>query len=261
MQDKDSVSSSKNNLSQTDRISCNPLTFGSRNELRIALTELAWIRKIKKRVSRSDFKLVSEKYRFPTEFLERGFNGFSYPEDFMISKSRWFPVIYSWVINERQQSEKILKLNIDYIQSRRKSIYYLLVLIILFYYVFIQLQATLKLDFIQLLLQLAIPFVLFLIPLFAQVRTDIIDKKMKLEECSSHLIEIGSGHIVDSNKTLIRQLGWRIYARNIFDLTQKYKNFTVFTIKSEEKTKIPILYGENPDEAYRRRIEELYEQT
>jgi len=82
---------------ETDQLSFDPMKFGSENDLKTALTELRWRKSTKGKLMKIDFRTVSEKYRFPIGFLKKGLTGLSYPEDWLISKSKWFPIIYNWV--------------------------------------------------------------------------------------------------------------------------------------------------------------------
>jgi len=44
-----------------EQVSLDPMKFGSENDLKIALTELRWIKKTKGKLRSNDFKIVSEK--------------------------------------------------------------------------------------------------------------------------------------------------------------------------------------------------------
>jgi len=154
---------------KTSSISFDAMKFGSENELRIALTELRWIKRNKGRVTNSDFKIISEKYRFPIDFLKKGFRGFSYPEDYLISKSKWFPILYSWVVQDRQHFINLSKLKIDYIRTRYRSMLFLGILGT----IFLQASFTLRelFNFSQ-LLSLVVAFILSFISLYVGLRNN-----------------------------------------------------------------------------------------
>ena len=274
-------------MSSLPRISFDPMKFGNENELDIALTELRWIKKTKGKLRNSDFKTVSEKYKFPIDFLKKGIRGFSYSEDFLISKSKWFPVIYSWVVREEQHSINLFKLQFDYLRTRLISIYFLGMLGAGFLYLDLTLQVLFKLDLLQRLSLVVIPFILSFIALYVELRNNLASRKMKLDEYSAHLEEMGLRHIIVSNEQFIQQhYRYVVHAGGIIlkkmrssptmmlfpmgttEIEKQPTRSSRLLVKlhllpksfaSSEKEKIPVFYAENSYIEYRKRIEELAE--
>jgi hypothetical protein len=270
-------------------ISFDPMKFGNENELNIALTELRWIKKTRGKLRNSDFMAVSEKYKFPVDFLRRGFEGFSYPEDYLISKSKWFPILYSWVVRNHKHSINLYKLQFDYLQTRFRSVYFLGLLIVGFFYIDMILQAIFKLDLLQRLSLVFLPLILSFIALCVELRNNIGNKKMKLDEYSAYLDEMGLRYIILSNEEFIHQNYRRIvYAsKTVLKKMQSSPLIMLFHIRTEEeekqptrfnkllrklhllpklsasieKEKIPVFYGENAYFEYEKRIKELAKGT
>ena len=269
------------------RISFGPMKFGSENELNIALTELRWIKNIRGKLRNSDFKTVSEKYRFPIDFLKKGIKGFSYPEDFLISKSKWFPIFYSWVVRERQLSINLLKLQIDYVRTKFRFTLFLCIFGGSSLYASSILQSLFQLDLLQILSLVVIPYILSLIALYAELRNNLASRKMKMDDYTAQLEEMGLRRIITSNEQFIRQYyKYAVYAGGIIlEKVQSSPTLTFFYMGTTEKErekqrtrfnrlleklhllpkpsapiereKIPVFYAENPFIEYRKRIEEL----
>jgi hypothetical protein len=262
------------------------MKFGNENELNIALTELRWVKKIRGKLRNSDFKTVSEKYKFPIDFLKKGIRGFSYPEDFLISKSKWFPILYSWVVRDRQYSINLFKLQFDYFRAKFRTTLFLAIFAGISLNVGSILQNLFKLDLLQ-MIQLAISFILSFIALYVALRNSLHNRKTKLEEYSANLEEMGLRRIIIHNEQFIQQ-HYRhvIHAGDIIlrkmqsspTLTLFYMRTTEKEIEKRparftrllrklhllpkpsvpiEKEKIPVFYAENPHIEYRKRIEEL----
>jgi len=271
---------------QKEILSFDAMKFGSENDLKIAITELKWLKKSKGTLVDNDFEIISQKYKFPIGFLKKGVTGFSFPDDYMISKSRWFPVLFSWVVLDRLASINLFKLQIDYIQTKYRSYFFLAILGYLFLQVGFMFQKYFEWSFLELILWY-IPFILFLITLSVAFKNSLNNRKMKLDEYSSNLEEKGLKRIIRSNEEFIRKLNikWIVYAGSI--LLKKMESspqLLLFPLGSEEKEKtreagrfsrllskllrrkptptiekevIPIFYAENPYVEYRKRIEEL----
>ena len=271
-----------------ERISFEPMKFGNENELKIALTELRWIKKTRGKLRNSDFKIISEKYRFPVDFLKKGLRGFSYPEDWLISKSKWFPILYGWVVRDKQYSINLFKLQFDYLRIRFNSIRFLVILIAGFLYIDFILQALFELDLLQRLSLVILPFILSFVALCVELRNNIGSKKARLDDYSTYLEEMGLGYIIAQNEQFIEQHYRQIiYAGNIIlKKMQSSPSVTLFHIGTAEtekqptrfnrvlrklhllpkisaigKEKIPVFYAENPYLEYIKRIKELAEET
>jgi hypothetical protein len=93
------------------------MKFGSQEDFKTAITELKWIMKTFGKVSRRDFETVSAKYNFPTDFLKAGLKGLMLEaDDYRISTSKWFPIIFSWDWQRKEVSDE--RLHIDFLSSR-----------------------------------------------------------------------------------------------------------------------------------------------
>lgn len=90
------------------------MKFGTEREFETALAELKWIAKTKGRLTKSDFEVAAQKYSFPADFLKEGLSGLQFPRDYMISQSKWFPVVYVWNMHFRSLHYEYLKLTVNY---------------------------------------------------------------------------------------------------------------------------------------------------
>ena len=99
-------------------LSLNAMKFGNEEDFKIAITELKWVIQTFGKATKKDFEVVSSKYNFPVDFLKQGLMGLEFPDDFKISKSKWFPILYSWSTRKREVSYKLFRLQIDYLKSR-----------------------------------------------------------------------------------------------------------------------------------------------
>ena len=273
----------------TSEISFDAMKFGSERDLRIALTELKWMKRTKGKLIESDFETVSDKYKFPIDYLKKGLKGFSYPEDYLISKSGWFPILYSWIVHRRELGLNLFKFQIGYVQTLFRFSVFLAILGSILFQLGYTLQNLLDLDWFRLLSVIILPFAFFFISLYVELRSNIANKKMKLDEYSAKLKEEGFHRIIAANENFIREhyrmiaLAGGAFLKNI----QKSPPMSFFYIgmkevekpiriswisrlltklhllprqsASIEKEKIPIFYGENPYMEYIKRIEELAE--
>lgn len=265
------------------------MKFGSKRDLRLALTELKWIMRTKGKLIKSDFETVSDKYNFPIDFLKGGLKGFSFPEEYRVSKSKWFPIIYSWMYHERELGLNLFKFQIDYVQTLfRFSLFFAILGMILVQMGF-TLQHLLDLDWLQFLSIIIFPFAFFIISLGAELRNGLSNKKMRLDEYTAKLKREGYQEMIAANEKFIREHYRMIaYAGGTFlkniqkslspsffyvGMTEVEKPIKITWISrllarlrllprqaaSSEKERIPIFYGENPYAAYRKRIEEISE--
>lgn len=271
----------------TPKISFDAMKFGSERVFRIALTELRWMKRTKGKLTKGDFEAVSDKYELPVDFLKEGLKGFSYPEDHMVSKSKWFPIIYSWRYHERELGLKLFKFQIDYVQTWFRFSLFLAILGIILFQMGFTVQSLLDLDWRQFLSIVIFPFAFFFISLGAELRNSVVNKKMQLDECTAKLKGEGFHRLITANEKFITEhyrmiaLAGGTFLKNI----QKSPPASLFYIglkevekpikigwtnrllaklrllprqpASTEREKIPIFYGENPYMEYRKRIEEL----
>jgi len=96
-------------------MSAEPMKFGTEKEFEIALTELRWVEKTRGSLSESDFQIAAQKYSFPADFLKDGLKGLQFPRDYMISQSKWFPIIYVWNKHFRVLLFEYFRLTVNYV--------------------------------------------------------------------------------------------------------------------------------------------------
>jgi hypothetical protein len=116
------------------RIPNTPLRFGTKNDFDLALNELRWIRSINGKLEESDYEIVSSKYLFPKEFLKHGLKGLS-QNDFIIMKSKWFPIIYGWWKHWDEMQTEYLKRIIWF--SRSLFVFYFVLVVIVTTYLYL----------------------------------------------------------------------------------------------------------------------------
>lgn len=259
-----------------------PMRFGSRNDYRIATTELIWLReKQKGNLSELDFASVGTKYSFPPGFLKEGLKGQTYPRDDLIAENEWYPILYSWIMREKLQRNELFRLQIDYWSTRFRSneIYILAVTTALYaavsLYLFLSFTAT------QVALTIGVPAALALTGLFFQLRSDVHQRGIKLEEYVDQLKREGLGKIVEEHeKVLAENMNFVNYAGKILlRKLQEGPSLTVIPMGVEEqeieqrrtrlarllrrrgarkREKVPVFWAENPFLEYRKRIMALF---
>jgi hypothetical protein len=79
-----------------ERFPKKPMKFGSEEDFYVAIAELKWIKSFRGNLKDEDVEQIANKYLFPFDFLKEGLKGLKYPEDFIPSKSKWFPILYAW---------------------------------------------------------------------------------------------------------------------------------------------------------------------
>jgi len=268
-----------------EKISFDAMKFGSESDLKIALTELKLIEKSNGRISENDFLSVSQKYLFPIDFLKKGLKGFSYPHDWLISKSKWFAILYSWIVKDKERSLNLFRLQFAYIRARIIAMYVIVILTMALFYVDFTLPFFFRIDLLQRLLGEIFPFVLSIVALMIGFGISLNDKKTKIDEYSEQLREAGLGYIVENNEKFISEHYTKIvWAGNILLRKLEEPNAIVaFHVGTDEtdkkpsgwttllcrlhlfpksfavsrKEKIPVFYVENPYVEYQKRIEEL----
>lgn len=238
-------------------LSLNAMKFGSEEDFRIAITELKWIVHTFGEATNRDFEVVSSKYNFPVGFLEQGLKGSEFPDDSKISKSKWFPILYSWRIQGREISYKLFRLQIDYLRSRFSLIRTFVILAGIFQLLILFLANYLMLDPLELSL-LIISFMLFSIGLFFEMKNPLSDKKMALDEYAYLLKQKGLGKIIEENERFLkRHSKFVIYAGNILKKKlEEARNITIFA-SHIENGKLVLDDWEDPDLEYKKRISEL----
>lgn len=236
-----------------------PMNFGSEEDYKLALTELRWIKKTFGKTTSRDLENVSSKYNFPVDFIKHGFKGLRSPEDYRISKSKWFPILYRWKVQKTEISFKLLCLQIDYERAKFSIFRNLALLIGIAQLITIIMWNSGLLDMLDLSL-LIVSFVLFFIGLFFEMYNPLADKKMRLEEYSHFLKQRGLGKIIEDNERFLKRHSKLVrYAGNILKKKiEEGTSMTIFAFHVENGTLV-VDDGEFPDQEYKRRISELAE--
>jgi len=243
------------------------LKFGSKQDFEIARIELEWIRS-RRKLKLEDFRRVSHKYNLPVDFLKKGIEGLEL-DDYLISKSEWFPIIYSWRFQAIETERDFVKSCIDYVRSdyfsKRFFVYTLAFLVYLGFYFVAVLNRTIE-DFV---LTMTIPVLLFGLEIFIELRAKASEKKSKRDEFARQMILRGFGQNVDSTIEFVdKQWKTAIFAPqrlidapsiSLFRLDKlKGKEFEEAKKRTPKEWSVyPKFYGENSGQAYKKRIDEL----
>jgi hypothetical protein len=238
-------------------LSYDTMKFGSEEEFKIAITELKWIRKNRK-VSDVDFETLSLKYNFPQDFLNAGLDGLKYPDDFRVSTSKWFPIIFSWNVQREEASNKLVLFYIDFVHTRFTRFRTFLFSVVLSIFSISLLANYFSADALTLAI-LILTFGTFLGSLYYQLMDPVSDIKKEMEDYEHLLKQKGLEKIIDNAREYAKTYNKQIQvAGNI--LKQKIDSQT--TVISYEpptvENKTLILHDcEDPYEAYKKRISEL----
>jgi len=239
-------------------LSLTPMKFGSQEEFKTAVTELKWIMKTFGKVSRRDFETVSTKYNFPTDFLRAGLKGLmSEADDYRISTSKWFPIIFSWDWQRKEVYDELFRLHIDFLSSRYSVVRTLVLLIAMFQFLVFFFWNYLKLDSLNLTL-LVVSFALFIISLFSQMWDSVSAKNIALEKYRHLLRQNGLGQIIEEDNRFVRaQYKFIIYVPKIVKKKlEEALSIAVFPSHMKDGHMVPDEY-EWPFEEYRKRIAQL----
>ena len=233
------------------------MIFGNEEDFKIAVTELKWILKTTEKITNKDLEKVSSKYNFPIDFLKRGIEGLTYPDDYRISKSPWFPILFSWKVQDKQATDKLYRLHIDYLRSYSNLFRNMLFSILISGYIIYFFYTYFMLDLLNLILWTS-TFVLFIIALYFQIIDPVAVKKENLEEYERYLKQRGLENIVEAGNSYAKQYAFLI--GNAGDVLKKKLDeaidITVFSPHVENNTLVVDDY-EYPYEEYQRRISEL----
>lgn len=239
-------------------LSLTPMKFGSQEDFKIAITELKWIMKTFGKVSRRDFETVSTKYNFPTDFLRAGLKGLMLEaNDYRISTSKWFPIIFSWNCQRKDVSDELFRLHVDFLSSRYSVIRTLALLIGMLQVLVIFLWNYLVLDSLNLAL-LVVSFALFIISLFFQMWDSVSAKNIALEKYRHLLRQNGFGQIIEEDNRFVRDnYKFVLYAPKIMKKKlEEAPRFAVFSSHMKDGHLIIDDY-EWPFEEYKKRIAQL----
>lgn len=238
-------------------LSLSVLRFGSEEDFKMAITELEWIIETFGKATKRDFEAVSSKYNFPIGFLKQGLKGLTFPDDYKISRSRWYPILYSWAIQSKKVSDGLFRLQIDYLSSRHSFIRTFAILIGVSQVLTLFLKDYFMLDLLSLSL-LIITFVLFFIGLYFEMKNHLSGKKIALDECRYLLRQKGLEKMVEENEEFVkRHYKFFSYAGNI--MKKKIESGLQITIFAShvEDGKLILDDWEDPVSEYRKRISEL----
>jgi hypothetical protein len=244
-----------------------PLEFGSQSNFIKALTELRWINKNYGKITQDDFEQVSKKYKLPIDFLEKGLSGISM-EDLMVGKSKWFPIIYSWRVREKEYALKLCKFEFDYGVSLVWTVAFLIALPADSIGIFYSLLNVIKIDF-TLWFSLLAAFILFYIPLAISLIWRVNEKKDRRAEYRSFLKNEGLQNLIDANDKFVGKHGSNVVAANkmllkklreesiiqCFPLNGGLKEIKINYMGDDEK--LPGYIKENIEVEYSKRLYEL----
>jgi hypothetical protein len=232
----------------------NPMKFGKEEDFKIAINELKWIKQRRENLTEDDFVEVAEKYNFPVDFLKHGMVGLVYPDDYRISTSKWYPIFYAWRVHSNILSNKLFRLHIDYISTK----YWYLVSFAMALggseLVAIFLWNYFDIGIVNLAL-LAVSFLLFFAALAFEMRNNLTEKKIALDEFRHSLKENGYEEIIENtNRTINEQ--YHAFASVGKIMQRKLEasiQMTIFKYHVENKTLV-IEDWEDPIKEYRKRL-------
>ena len=246
------------------------LKFGNEQDFERAKIELEWIA-TRRKLRQKDFERVSEKYILPIDFLKKGIEGLDL-DDCLITRSKWFPIMYSWRFEAIEVERDFVKLCIDYVRSRffgRRFLFYTFVILSYLSFYF---AVFLNTPILEVMWTLIIPVLLFAFEIFFELKVKAAEKKSKRDEFARQMILRGFGQNVDSTIKFVDKQ-WKVAVidpQKLIDaptLTlfpmEKLKGEDFQEIKRrmpEEKSSYPQFYGENPHQAYKQRIDALRRQ-
>lgn len=238
-------------------LSYDPMKFGSEEEFQTAVTELKWIQQ-NRRLTNGDFETLSSKYNFPQDFLRAGLKGLKYPEDFRVSTSKWFPIIFSWNVQREEASNRLQRLYIDFLHTRykrRRTFMLSVSLSVLSIYLLVYYFSPTALTVAVLMLT----FGTFLGSLYYQLMDPVSDIKKDIENYEHSLKQRGLWKIVESAREYAKTYKNQI---EIVGNVLKQKLDSQITVVSyapptvKDKTLI-LTDCEDPYESYKKRVSEL----
>jgi hypothetical protein len=265
-----------------------PMKFGTEDDYSKALTELRFLRKINGSLSEDDFRDVSRKYNFPTGFLKDGLKGLPFPRESVVSTSKWFPIVFAWMAQERELSNDLFRLQIPYSQTLGRYIMMLILFATAGIAIGIALLVGLRLDWLTTSVGFVIPFALAYLSVVLQLRANLSAQKVRIDELKSKMEKAGLGHIVESHDRFLSA-----YAEDILwvgdiilqklltatpmqlinkgsikmklpkkeSMVEKLEHLAHRRIPNKvEEDIIPVFTGENPYQEYVKRINEIFRQ-
>jgi len=235
-------------------ISFLPLQFGSRATFQKALTELRYLKKVHGKLERNDFEQVAAKYKFPVDFLNEGLKGLSFPDDLMISKSKWFPILYRWAVDNENAIRKLTILTSQYLRAHFLRAFAPIYALMVFYSIGYGLQVFAHQTPVELFSVLILPAILFIIPLFWEFHVRVVKSKKELED---HKVTMEEEEMTDSILSF-EQFTRKHYMLVLFAghvlASKPLINFFKMGIVKTKNGVLPTFYAENPHLDYRTRL-------
>lgn len=238
-------------------LSYDAMKFGSEEEFKIALTELKWIQKNRK-LTDADFETLSAKYNLPQDFLRAGLKGLKYPDDFRVSTSKWFPIVFSWNVQREEASNKLVRFYIDFLHIRFTRLRTFLFSVVLSIFSITLLADYFSVDALTLAI-LILTFGTFLGSLYYQLMDPVSDLKKDIEDYEHFLKQKGLEKIIEYAGEYAKNYRKQIEVVGNIVKQKLDSQITVISYASPTvENKTLILHDcEDPYEAYRKRVSEL----
>jgi hypothetical protein len=236
-------------------LSLQPMHFGSEEDFKIAVTELKWLDKTFGKIAEKDYEAIANKYNFPVDFLKKGLKeGLKEWDDYKIGKSPWFPILYSWKAQGKEASDRLIRLQIDYLytKARRQRTFVFSLAVCLWITVF--LRSVIYLDYLQLSL-LIVTFGIFIFGLWFQLMDPVSEKKLKLDNYKRYLKQKGLIETLKSGEDYAKQQRNVVgFAGNV--LIKKLESAIEMSVFAFHKdgTTLHLDDWEDPNVEYKKRI-------
>jgi hypothetical protein len=231
-----------------------PLEFGSRATFQKALTELRYLEKMHGKLRKNDFNQVAEKYKFPIDFLNQGLKGLSFPDDLMISKSKWFPILYRWAVDNENAIRRLTILTTQYLRACFLRILAPVYATIAFFLMGVGLYVVARLTFLEIFLVLILPAILFIIPLFWEFHMRVVQCQKELEDHKAIMKDEGMTDVVlRFAQFAIKHTPMVLFAGHVLASKPLLNFFKMGIVKTKDGA-LPAFYAENPHLDYRTRL-------
>lgn len=238
-------------------LSYEAMKFGSEEEFKIALTELKWIQKNRK-LTDGDFETLSTKYNLPQDFLKAALGGLRYPDDFRISTSKWFPIVFSWNVQREEAINKMERLYIDFIHTRFTRLRTFLFSVALSMFSITLLANYFSVNALTLAI-LILTFGTFLGSLYYQLMDPVSDIKKDMDDYEHFLKQKGLEKIIENAreyaKTYRKQI--EVVGNMMKQKLDSHVTVISYAPPSVEGGTLILHDCEDPYEAYRKRVSEL----
>lgn len=240
-------------LDETD-VSFAPLQFGSRATFQKALTELRYLKKVHGKLTRNDFDQVAAKYEFPVDFLNEGLKGLSFPDDFMIAKSKWFPILYRWAVDNENATRRLATLTTQCLRASFLRVFAPVYALIAFFSIAYGLYLLAYLTFLEIFSVLILPVILFIIPLFWEFHVRVAESKKELEDHKATMKEEGLIDNILSFEQFVREHYKLVLFAGHILASRPWVNLFEMGIVKTKNGVVPAFYAENPHLDYRNRL-------